>query len=128
GCGAGVGGSARRSVVAVGDSPRESGAVAMRHLLEADPGRDAVFAANDMMAIGALQTLRQAGRRVPDDVAVVGFDDIEAARYTEPPLTTVRHPIAEQAAAMVRLLLGLFEDGPADPVILPTELVVRESA
>src|SRR5690606_41915028 len=81
-----------------------------------------------LMAVGALQSLRQAGRRVPDDVAVVGFDDIEAAQYTEPPLTTVRHPVAEQAAAMVRLLLGLFEDGPADPVILPTELVVRESA
>lgn len=118
----------RRSIVAVGDFTRESGAVAMRHLLEDDPELDAVFVANDLMAIGALQTLRQAGRRVPDDVAVVGFDDIEAARYTEPPLTTVRHPIAEQAAAMVRLLLGLFEDGPADPVILPTELVVRESA
>jgi DNA-binding LacI/PurR family transcriptional regulator len=121
-------GSDRRSIVAVGDFTRESGAVAMRHLLEDDPGLDAVFAANDMMAIGALQTLRQAGRRVPDDVAVVGFDDIEAARYTEPPLTTVRHPVAEQAAAMVRLLLNLFDGGPADPVILPTELVVRESA
>ncbi|GIH68898.1 LacI family DNA-binding transcriptional regulator [Sphaerimonospora thailandensis] len=117
----------RRSIVAVGDFTRESGAVAMRHLLEDDPALDAVFVANDLMAVGALQTLRQAGRRVPDDVAVVGFDDIEAARYTEPPLTTMRHPVVEQAAAMVRLLLGLFEGGPADPVILPTELVVRES-
>lgn len=120
--------SDRRSIVAIGDFTRESGAVAMRHLLEDDPALDAVFVANDLMAIGALQTLRQAGRRVPDDVAVVGFDDIEAARYTEPPLTTIRHPIAEQAAAMVRLLLGLFDGGPATPVILPTELVVRESA
>ncbi len=120
--------SDRRSIVAVGDFTRESGAVAMRHLLQDDPDLDAVFVANDLMAIGALQTLRQAGRRVPDDVAVVGFDDIEAARYTEPPLTTIRHPIIEQAAAMVRLLLGLFKDGPADPVILPTELVVRGSA
>ncbi|MFC0862858.1 LacI family DNA-binding transcriptional regulator [Sphaerimonospora cavernae] len=117
----------RRSIVAVGDFTRESGAVAMRHLLEDDPALDAVFVANDLMAVGVLQTLRQAGRRVPDDVAVVGFDDIEAARYTEPPLTTMRHPVVEQAAAMVRLLLGLFEGGPADPVILPTELVVRES-
>ncbi|MEU6413626.1 LacI family DNA-binding transcriptional regulator [Microbispora sp. NPDC046933] len=120
--------SDRRSIVAVGDFTRESGAVAMRHLLQDDPGLDAVFVANDLMAIGALQTLRQAGRRVPDDVAVVGFDDIEAARYTEPPLTTIRHPIIEQAAAMVRLLLGMFQGGPADPVILPTELVVRDSA
>ncbi|GGO06023.1 LacI family DNA-binding transcriptional regulator [Microbispora bryophytorum] len=120
--------SDRRSIVAVGDFTRESGAVAMRHLLQDDPDLDAVFVANDLMAVGALQTLRQAGRRVPDDVAVVGFDDIEAARYTEPPLTTIRHPIVEQAAAMVRLLLDLFKGGPADPVILPTELVVRDSA
>ncbi|MDR8409644.1 LacI family DNA-binding transcriptional regulator [Nonomuraea sp. 3-1Str] len=120
--------SDRRSIVAVGDFTRESGAVAMRQLLRDDPGLDAVFVANDLMAVGALQSLRQAGRRVPDDVAVVGFDDIEAAQYTEPPLTTVRHPVVEQATAMVRLLLGLFEGEPADPVILPTELVVRESA
>ncbi|MEZ0073843.1 LacI family DNA-binding transcriptional regulator [Planotetraspora sp. GP83] len=120
--------SDRRSIVAVSDFTRESGATAMRQLLEDDPGLDAVFAGNDLMAIGALQSLRQAGRRVPDDVAVVGFDDIEAARYTEPPLTTVRHPIIQQAGAMVRLLLGLFQGGPASPVILPTELVVRESA
>ncbi|MEU7882824.1 LacI family DNA-binding transcriptional regulator [Microbispora bryophytorum] len=120
--------SDRRSIVAVGDFTRESGAVAMRHLLQDDPDLDAVFVANDLMAVGALQTLRQAGRRVPDDVAVVGFDDIEAARYTEPPLTTIRHPVVEQAAAMVRLLLDLFKGGPADPVILPTELVVRDSA
>ncbi|MEV0967536.1 LacI family DNA-binding transcriptional regulator [Microtetraspora glauca] len=120
--------SDRRSIVAVGDFTRESGAVAMRQLLRDDPDLDAVFVANDLMAVGALQSLRQTGRRVPDDVAVVGFDDIEAAKFTEPPLTTIRHPFTEQAAAMVKLLLGLFEGGPADPVILPTELVVRESA
>ncbi|GAA4205391.1 LacI family DNA-binding transcriptional regulator [Microbispora amethystogenes] len=120
--------SDRRSIVAVGDFTRQSGAVAMRHLLQDDPHLDAVFVANDLMAIGALQALRQAGRRVPDDVAVVGFDDIEAARYTEPPLTTIRHPVSEQAAAMVRLLLGLLRGGPAASVVLPTELVVRDSA
>ncbi|WP_433511731.1 LacI family DNA-binding transcriptional regulator [Nonomuraea sp. CA-143628] len=120
--------SDRRSIVAVGDFTRQSGAVAMRQLLGDDPSLDAVFVANDLMAVGALQSLRLAGRRVPDDVAVVGFDDIEAAKYTEPPLTTVRHPVPEQAAAMVRLLLGLFTGGSAEPIILPTELVVRESA
>jgi DNA-binding LacI/PurR family transcriptional regulator len=117
-----------RSIVAVGDFTRESGAIAMRQLLGDDPSLDAVFVANDLMAVGALQSLRQAGRRVPDDVAVVGFDDIEAAKYTEPPLTTIRHPVAEQAAAMVGLLLGLFENGPADPIVLPTKLVIRDSA
>ncbi|MFC4585238.1 LacI family DNA-binding transcriptional regulator [Sphaerisporangium corydalis] len=121
-------GSDRRSIVAIGDFTRESGAIAMRQLLEDDPGLDAVFVANDLMAIGALQALRQAGRRVPEDVAVVGFDDIEAARYSDPPLTTIRQPFREQAAAMVRLLLRLLEGGPADPVVLPTELIIRESA
>jgi DNA-binding LacI/PurR family transcriptional regulator len=87
-----------------------------------------VFAANDLMAIGALRTLREAGRRVPEDVAVVGFDDIEAALYTTPALTTVRGPMGEQAARTARLLLDLFTNGTADPVILPTEVVVRESA
>jgi DNA-binding LacI/PurR family transcriptional regulator len=120
--------SDRRSIVAVGDFTRESGAVAMRQLLRDDPSLDAVFVANDLMAIGALQALRQAGRRVPDDVAMVGFDDIEAARYTEPPLTTMKHPVIEQATAMVRLLLTPPGEREVDRVILPTELVIRDSA
>ncbi len=65
---------------------------------------------------------------MPDDVAVVGFDDIEAALYTAPPLTTVRSPMGEQAAGTTRLLLELLANGNADSVILPTELVIRESA
>ncbi|WP_328321725.1 LacI family transcriptional regulator [Kribbella sp. NBC_00382] len=120
--------SDRRSIVALGDFTRISGADAMRQLLQDDPHLDAVFAANDLMAIGALRTLREAGRRVPDDVAVVGFDDIEAALYTAPPLTTVRSPMGEQAASTVRLLLDLLANGSADSVILPTELILRESA
>lgn len=122
----------RRSIVAMGDFTRESGAVAMRQLLEDDPGLDAVFVASDLMAIGALRALRVAGRRVPDDVAVVGFDDIEAAGYTEPPLTTVRQPVSRQAAEMARLLVSLTAGaelhGDDRHVILPTELVIRESA
>jgi DNA-binding LacI/PurR family transcriptional regulator len=119
--------SDRRSIVAVGDFTRESGAVAMRQLLGDDPALDAVFVANDLMAIGAMQALRGAGRRVPDDVAVVGFDDIEAASFTDPPLTTVRHPIVEQATAMVRLLLTPPAERETDHVILPTERVIRAS-
>ncbi|HEY0637295.1 MAG TPA: LacI family DNA-binding transcriptional regulator [Pseudonocardiaceae bacterium] len=120
--------SDRRSIVAVGDFTRESGAVAMRHLLEDDPQLDAVFVANDVMAIGALHALRQAGRRVPDDVAVVGFDDIEAAKYTDPPLTTVRHPVTEVVASMVELLLALIAGGAEPgPIVLPTELIIRDS-
>lgn len=112
-------------IVAVGDFTRESGAHAMRRLLADEPEIDAVFAASDLMAIGALGALRAAGRRVPDDVAVAGFDDIGLATFSEPPLTTVRQPVAEVAACIVRMLL---RPGPPDaPVILPTELVVRES-
>jgi DNA-binding LacI/PurR family transcriptional regulator len=114
------------SLVARGDFTRESGTAAMRRLLADDPGIDAVFAASDLMAIGALGALRAAGRRVPDDVAVAGFDDIGLAKFSEPPLTTVRQPVAEVAACIVQMLLT--DDPPAGPVILPTELIVRESA
>ena len=74
----------------------------MRRLLTEHPDLDGVFAASDLMAHAALRTLREAGRRVPDDVAVVGFDDIETAAYTEPPLTTVRQPIVEIGRRMTR--------------------------
>jgi DNA-binding LacI/PurR family transcriptional regulator len=122
-------GSDRRSIVAVGDFTRESGAVAMRHLLDDDPKLDAVFVASDLMADGALRTLREAGRRVPEDVAVIGFDDAEFARYTDPPLTTVRQPIIEIGREMVRLLLRLAEGDPVEhALILPTHLVIRDSA
>ncbi|MEV4538791.1 LacI family DNA-binding transcriptional regulator [Asanoa sp. NPDC049518] len=121
--------SDRRSIVAIGDFTRESGTVAMRQLLDDDPKLDAVFAASDLMAHGALRALREAGRRVPDDVAVIGFDDIEMARYTEPPLTTVRQPIQQIGREMARQLMRLVAGEEIEPVtMLPTELIIRESA
>ncbi|MGX6607853.1 LacI family DNA-binding transcriptional regulator [Micromonosporaceae bacterium Da 78-11] len=116
--------------VAIGDFTRESGIVAMRELLAADPQLDAVFVASDMMAHGALIALKAAGRDVPTDVAVIGFDDFEISRYSDPPLTTVRQPIADMGRTMARQLLGLINGAPDLPrsVILPTELVVRDSA
>lgn len=115
--------------VAYGDFTRESGQQAMATLLDRHPDTDAVFVANDLMAIGALRALRDAGRRVPADVSVVGYDDIEMARHTEPPLTTVHQPIVDQARTMTELLLTQIGGDPvADPVVLPTELVERESA
>ena len=121
--------SDRRSIIAVGDFTRESGHVAMRQLLADDPDLDAVFVASDLMAHGALRALRQAGRRVPDDVAVVGFDDSEIARYTEPPLTTVRQPILDIGRTMARQMLRLVTGEQIESaVVLPTELIVRESA
>jgi DNA-binding LacI/PurR family transcriptional regulator len=118
-----------RPLVAVGDFTRESGAVAMRQLLADDTYVDAVFVASDLMAHGALRTLREAGRRVPEDVAVVGFDDIEMAKYTDPPLTTVRQPIVDIGRQMARQLMSLAagQEVPLS-VVLPTELVLRESA
>ncbi|MBQ1049942.1 LacI family DNA-binding transcriptional regulator [Micromonospora sp. C51] len=116
-------------MVAVGDFTRESGAAAMRELLAAHPDLDAVFAASDLMAHAALRTLREAGRRVPEDVAVIGFDDIETAAYTDPPLTTVRQPIVELGRQGTRLLLRLAAGEEVEPaLILPTELIIRESA
>ena len=121
--------SDRRSIVAEGDFTRESGAAAMRQLLADDPELDAVFVASDLMAHGALRTLRAAGRRVPEDVAVIGFDDIELARYTDPPLTTVRQPIMEIGRQMARQLLSLIAGEQVEPVVvLPTELILRDSA
>jgi DNA-binding LacI/PurR family transcriptional regulator len=120
--------SSRRSIVAVGDFTRESGERAMKQLLRDDPALDAVFVASDVMAMGALRALRQAGRRVPDDVAVVGFDDIEDAQYTDPPLTSVRQPTMEMGREMAKLLLAICSGEPVTvPVILPTELAVRQS-
>lgn len=120
---------AKTDRVAYGDFTRESGQQAMAELLDRHPDLDGVFAANDLMAIGALRALRDAGRRVPDDVAVVGYDDIEMARHTEPPLTTIHQPIILQARTMTELLLTQIGGDPvADPVVLPTELVERESA
>jgi DNA-binding LacI/PurR family transcriptional regulator len=116
-------------MIAVGDFTRESGSAAMRQLLDDHPDLDAVFAASDLMAHAALRALRESGRRVPDDVAVIGFDDIEMAQYTDPPLTTVSQPIVEIGREMTRQLLRLAAGEPIDPaVILPTALVIRDSA
>ena len=113
-----------------GDFGRESGAVEMDALLTTHPDLDAVFCASDAMAAGALETLRRHKRRVPQDVAVVGFDDSPIATSTVPPLSTVRQPIEEMGREMARLLLASIES-PASGgkrVILATELVVRASS
>lgn len=107
-----------------------SGEEAMARLLADDPTLDAVFAANDLMAQGALAVLQTAGRAVPSDVAVVGFDDSSAALACRPKLTTVRQPVEEMGAAMAELLLAHIEDpslAPTTRIFEPT-LVVRDSA
>lgn len=110
----------------------ESGARAMARLLERRPDLDAVFAANDLMASGALRVLREHGRRVPEDVALVGFDDMRGvAESTDPPLTTVRQDIEGMGRLMARLLLRGLSEGPAavpTSVVTETALVRRASA
>jgi DNA-binding LacI/PurR family transcriptional regulator len=114
--------------VAYGDFTRESGAVAMREILHRRPDTDAVFGGNDLMAMGALKVLREAGRQVPADVAVLGFDDINLSRYCDPPLSTVHQPIAEQARLMVQMVLDRIEGKPVEEsVVLPVRLVHRAS-
>ncbi|MBE1468377.1 LacI family DNA-binding transcriptional regulator [Kibdelosporangium phytohabitans] len=113
-----------------GDFTRQSGAAAMRRLITAHPEVDGVFIASDLMAEGALPVLREHGRRVPDDVAVVGFDDSSAALSCDPPLTTVRQPVEDMAAEMARQLLKQVDqiDTPIRSVIFEPSLVIRQSA
>jgi DNA-binding LacI/PurR family transcriptional regulator len=117
------------SQIGYGDFSEASGAAAMRTLLDRHPDLDAVFAASDLMAIGAMRVLRERGRSVPGDVAVVGFEDSVLARQTEPPLTTVHQPVEAMGREMARLLVAHIrgEHVPAPLVVLDTHLVVRES-
>lgn len=117
-------------LVVVGDFTELSGRLAVEKLLAGQVEFDAVFAHNDISAAGALRALRAAGRGVPDDIAVVGFDNIPMARHTEPPLTTVRQPAREMGETAASMLLGHLggESAPDEPVVLPTELIVRKSA
>jgi DNA-binding LacI/PurR family transcriptional regulator len=122
-----LGDAADDSLVAHGDYSRESGEAAMTELLSRRPDLDAVFVASDLMALGALDALRRAGRQVPADVAVAGFDDSPVAASSAPALSTMRQPWKRISAEMVRLLLARIEGEPPATVILPTELVVRDS-
>ncbi|MEU1475961.1 LacI family DNA-binding transcriptional regulator [Streptomyces sp. NPDC001668] len=109
------------------DYTEQGAADAMAALLDRCPALDAVFVASDLMAAGALRTLREYGRQVPDDVAVIGFDDLTAiSESTDPPLTTVHQDVGLMGRLMARLLF----DRPAQPssVVVPTGLVLRRSA
>ena len=120
----------RKRLVVPGDFGKESGARGVRELAERAPDVDALFVANDPMAMGALEALRSLGRRVPEDVAVIGFDDVADAAFTDPPLTTVSQPLEEMTNALAELLLrrinGLGDED--ESVVCPTHLVRRGSA
>lgn len=116
-----------QSLIVEGDFTEVGGYYAMQQLLPAKP--DAVFAASDLMAIGAMRAAREAGLRIPEDVAFVGYDDVSVARYASPQLTTIRQPIAQFGVNAVGILIDLIENGiqPVRRIIMNTELVIRES-
>jgi DNA-binding LacI/PurR family transcriptional regulator len=117
-----------RTLAVAGGFTRAGGTTAATALLARRPDVDGIFAASDLMAVGVLDALRRAGRRVPDDVAVVGFDDSGLAASADPPLTTVRQPVDDIGWNMADLLLAqLDRDAGPSSVVLPTELVVRSS-
>jgi DNA-binding LacI/PurR family transcriptional regulator len=126
-----AGRAADDGLVAEADFTRAGGRAATEELLARRGDLDGLFAASDLMALGALDALRAAGRRVPDDVAVVGFDDTELARTADPPLTTVRQPIEQLGAEMARLLVARLDGDVAgaspESIVLRTELVIRAS-
>jgi len=117
------------TLVASGDFLTESGKAAAFELLVARGKKpEAIVTANDQMALGVLEALGELRLRVPEDVAVVGFDDIEEARFTSPPLTTVRQPLYEQGREAVRLLLSeVYGGARGERVTLHTEFVARRS-
>ncbi|HEY0237622.1 MAG TPA: LacI family DNA-binding transcriptional regulator [Friedmanniella sp.] len=113
-----------------GDWTRASGREAVLRLMRLPQRPDAVFCANDLMAIGALDGLRSLGLRVPDDVRVVGFDDIEAASLVSPALTTIANPAYETGWSAAKLVLDRLQDrhtGSRRTVVLPCRLIVRET-
>ncbi len=116
-------------LAAPGDFSVDGGRAATEALLERWPDLDGVFAANDLMAAGVLQALAAAGRSVPGDVRVVGFDDAPLAAAATPPLTTVRQPVIAMGRELARMVLALVDGQESVPdVVAPTELVQRATS
>ncbi|WP_329110020.1 LacI family DNA-binding transcriptional regulator [Micromonospora sp. NBC_01699] len=117
-------------LIAPGDFYHESGYSSGTALLNLADPPTAIFASSDQMAFGAYEAVRRRGLRVPDDVSVVGFDDLPEARWSSPPLTTVRQPLAEMGLLAARTVLRLARGEPVDTprVELSTDLVVRDSS
>ena len=108
----------------------ESGYDATRKLLESSLFPTAIFVANDLDAIGVMKAIKERSLRIPEDISLIGFDDIQLASYTEPTLTTVRQPIYKMGITAIRLLIQLIEKKDKGPlkVELPTQLIIRESS
>ena len=111
-----------------GQFSRDFGYAGMKHLLSLKP--DAVVCGGDTIAIGAIAAIKEAGLKVPDDVAIVGFDDLDVAVHSDPPLSTIRHSVQRVGEVAAQLLIDLIEGKVQPPhhIVLPTELVVRQSS
>lgn len=120
--------SVNENLVARGGFDETEAASTVSQLLKNGGDFDAIFAGDDLSALGAITTLQSAGYRIPDDVAVVGFDDIPLARFMSPPLTTVRAPTEQTGMEAVKQLVHLIRGEPAESItLLPTELIIRNS-
>lgn len=110
--------------------PMESGHIQTKKLLEQAPDLDAIMYGDDYLAVGGMRALRESGRCIPDDVAVVGFHNYEIARFTEPQLTTIHFSMRNMGATAARRLLMLLDNPDTDPwhILIPTSLVLRDSA
>ena len=108
-------------------SQESAGRAGVRALFDSGVPFDAIFAASDLIAIGAMQALRQARMRIPQDVSVVGFDDIPSASYVNPPLTTIRQDTVRAGQLLVDNIIAIIEGKQVDSVLLPPRLVVRDS-
>jgi DNA-binding LacI/PurR family transcriptional regulator len=116
------------ALVVHGEYHSAAGANAMEHLLERAPNLDAVFVNSDLNAIAAIEVIRQHGKRTPEDVAVVGYDDLSIASFNQPPLTTIRQDIPLAGKLLAQNLIQFLKTGVVSQVTMPVELVVRESA
>lgn len=111
-----------------GDFSIASGTIAMQRLLEQAPDLDAVFVNSDLMAIGAINIIHECGRRVPEDIAVIGYDDLSIAAYNSLPLTTIRQNIPLAGRLLAQNLIQYLQTGAVTNVTIPVELVLRKSA
>jgi LacI family repressor for deo operon, udp, cdd, tsx, nupC, and nupG len=121
--------SYEEEIVVEGEFTMASGQLAAQHFTSMDNPPSAIFCMNDNMAIAAIQTLKASGLKVPEDISVVGFDNIEYSKYTDPPLTTISQPSTELGRLATKLLIKLIEEGSLSKIehILPHELVVRKT-
>jgi DNA-binding LacI/PurR family transcriptional regulator len=118
----------RSELIEYGDFSNTSGADAMKRLLKKSPDTDAVFINSDLMAIAAMDAIREDGKSVPQDVAVVGYDDLSLAEYSNPPLTTIRQNVPLAGKLLAQNLIQYLQSGMATNVSIPVELIVRKSA